>query len=213
MTKTLGVLLSLGLAACAGQAEVRYSGPAARPDLVTMDSDPSVMVVANADEPVFYSENTYWLYRDQHWYRSHSHRGGWARVDHPPEHVQRIQQPANYIHFRGETRAAHNERARLAEPSRPTAAEEVAPRRDRPDDPLGPRHEPNPQGPGQPYSNPLPPHQVPPVPDPDRVNGDPARAPQTPGMRNRGADQRPAADRDDRRDRGPAPDAPPAPIR
>jgi hypothetical protein len=122
MTKTLAFLLTASLAACAGQAEVRYTGSASTPELVAMDADPSVMVVANADEPLFYSENTYWLYRDNHWYRSSSHRGGWARADSPPEHIRRIERPQTYVHFR-----------RSAEPPRTTfnQREQVAPSPDR----------------------------------------------------------------------------------
>ena len=221
--KTLGLLLSFCLAACAGQADVRYSGTVATPELVALDSDPSVMVVANSDEPVFFSENVYWLYRDNHWYRSHSHRSGWARVDTPPDHLRRIERPVAYVHFRGEAqRTTANEPSRAVEPARPPVraqpgspmpAEDVAPTRDaRPDAPAVPHHEPNPQGPSQPYANPLPPHQVPPVPN-DGITPDADRPPATPGMRNRSTDQRPATDREDRRDRGPAPDQPPPPTR
>jgi len=222
MTKTLGFILSACLAACAGQADVHYSGTVSTPELVEMDGDPSVMVVANSDEPVFYSENTYWLYRDHRWFQSHSHRGGWARIDAPPEHITRIQQPTAFVHYRrdaGAPRTTLNERARPAEPPRTqdrarpdpaTPAQDVAPRHDAP---LGPTHEPNSQGPSQPYGNPLPPHQVPPPPDATDgrdhpIAPDPDRAPASPGMRNRASDQRPAADRDDHRDRGPDRDKP-----
>lgn len=101
MIRTLAFVLSASLAACAGgQAEVHYTGEVTTPELVTMESDPSVMIVANADEPVFYSENTYYLYRDQRWFRSSSHRGGWARVETPPEHIRRIERPTAYVHVR-----------------------------------------------------------------------------------------------------------------
>lgn len=209
MTRTLGLLLTAGLAACGGPHDVRYSNGATRPELVTMDSDASVMVVANADEPLFYSENTYWLYRDQRWYRSAHPRGGWKRVATPPsEHIRRIERPEAYVHYRGATAAqmTQNEPGRAVartpvreDASAPMPAEQVAPRRsERPDAPAAPVQEPNPQGPSQPYGNPLPPHQVPPVPDATDgrerpIAPDPARAPVTPGQRNRGADQRPAA--------------------
>jgi hypothetical protein len=100
MIRTLAIILSASLAACAAQAEVRYSGNASSPELITMESDPSVMVVANSEEPVFYSENTYWLYRDHRWYRSSSHRGGWHEADTLPEHVRRIDRPTRYVHVR-----------------------------------------------------------------------------------------------------------------
>lgn len=223
MTRTLGLLLTACLAACGGPHDVRYSAGGSRPELVTMDSDPSVMVVANADEPVFFSENTYWLYRDRSWYRSSHHRDGWTRVDTPPsEHIRRIERPEAYVHFRGATQTTQNEPGRAVEraptPVRedanaPMPAEQVAPRRDeRPD--AAPAREPNPQGPSQPYGNPLPPHQVPPVPDAsDRrelpIPPDASRPPVTPGQRNRAADQRPATAGDV--SRGPAVDQPPPP--
>src|SRR6185436_9008156 len=151
-------------------------------EMVALDTDPSVMVIANADEPVFYSENTYWLFRDDHWYRSSSHRSGWVRVDQPPEHLRRIDRPSAYVHFRRDTnapRATYNERDRRAEPARPEPREPARtqprdpseapipdqlqrPTEPRPDAPRGHTREPNPQGPTQPYANPRPPQQVPP---------------------------------------------------
>jgi hypothetical protein len=176
MTKTLAFLLSASLAACAGQAEVRYSSGATDPELVAMDTDPSVMVVANADEPVFYSDSSYWLFRDNLWYRSGSSRGGWARVDQPPEHVRLIERPQAYVHFRhnpNAPRTTSNEGERSVAPARPELRE-PQPRRDQ--TPPGPTREPNSQGPEQPYANPRPPQQVPPEsgprerPDPDRAS-------------------------------------------
>lgn len=178
MTKTLAFLLSASLAACAGTAEVRYSSGVTDPELVAMDTDPDVMVVANADEPVFFSDNSYWLFRDNLWYRSGSHRGGWVRADQPPEHVRRIERPAAYVHFRHNAnapRTTSNERDRAVAPVRPELRE-PEPRRDQPGP--GREREPNPQSPEQPYANPRPPQQVPPEsgprerPDPDRRDRD-----------------------------------------
>jgi hypothetical protein len=215
--KTLALLLSASLAAaCAGEAAVRYSGDATTPDLVAIDIDPSVMVVANADEPIFYTENTYYLYRNDRWYRSASHRSGWKRIETPPERLSRIEQPRTYVHYRPEAntpRTTLNQRDQVA----PTPDD-----RNQPDRQSDPPREPNPQGPAQPYANPLPPQQVPPTPDPnptlegpssphkpdqippmnperrDRPSSqlapDPDRAPTSPGMENKAPDQRPEAD-------------------
>jgi hypothetical protein len=194
MTKTLAFLLTASFAACAGQAEVRYSSGATDPELVAMDTDASVMVVANADEPVFYLDNSYWLYRDNYWYRSGSHRGGWARVDQPPEHVRRIDRPEAYVHFRHKPNAPHttyNDRDRAAAPARPEIRDPE--RRDQ--TPPGPAHERNPQGPEQPYANPRPPQQVPPesgprqLPDPQNVP-DPDRSDRRDDRRNNDRDHR-----------------------
>jgi hypothetical protein len=174
MTRTLAFILTASLAACAGEAEVRYSGNAAAPELVTLDTDASVQVVANADEPIFFSENTYYLYRDDHWYRSRSHRTGWKRIDSPPDHISRIERPMAYIHFRhgGDAqRTTLNQTGQAPQP--PENAEPVQPLQQpaQPAQPLPPPSNqpptpPNPQGPNQPYANPPPPQQLPPTPDP-----------------------------------------------
>ena len=210
MMKTIALLLSASLAACAGEAAVHYSGDSSTPELVAIDNDPSVMVVANADEPIFYTENTYYLYRNDRWYRSGSHRGGWKRVDTPPDHVRRIDKPLAYVHYRHDPntpRTTFNQRD-----------QQLAPRpddRDQPDrQPDAPPREPNPQGPAQPYANPLPPQQVPPVPDanpplegprnphkPDQV------PPVTPDRRDRPNNQlAPEPDRDDKKSDDKRPD-------
>jgi len=237
MTKTLGFILAASLAACTGQAEVRYSGNAANPELVELDGDPSVMVVANSEEPVFYSEDTYWLFRDRQWYRSSSSRGGWAHVDQPPEHVRRIDRPAAYVHYR---HAATAPRTTLNQ--RPEPAPQRSPEPGRPDRPLRPeqaeRLDRDPardpvREPGQDPAAPgvMPADRVAPPgrPDPNRPEPNrpepsvrapavpaqlPARQVPTPSAEQRDRperqiapdrepvrtnDQRPAADRDDRR--------------
>ena len=158
MMKTLALLLSASLAACAGEAAVHYSGDSTTPELVAIEADPSVQVVANADEPIFYTENTYYLYRKDHWYRSSSHRGDWKRIDDPPEHIRRIDQPLVYVHYRRDPNAPRTTFNQRDQPqpdirNQPDRAPETPPR------------EPNPQGPTQPYANPQPPQQVPPSPD------------------------------------------------
>jgi len=137
-TKTLAFLLSASLAACAGQAEVRYAGNASNPDLVELAGDPSVMVVANSEEPVFYSENTYWLYRDQQWYRSTSYRRGWSRVEHPADHVRRISQPTAFVHYRNDagSRTTLNQRQPAAPPRPPERPDGARESRDPIDRPL-----------------------------------------------------------------------------
>jgi hypothetical protein len=174
MTKTLAFILMVALAACRGEAEVRYSGDATTPTLVALDIDPSIQVVTNADEPIFYLESSYWLYRDNHWFRSSSHRSGWKRIDMPPEPLRRIDQPLAYVHYRpGSTaqRTTLNQSDQppqpQAEPDRAAPSEPTPPDR-APGDPMrDPMREPNSQGPSQPVPNPPPPQQVPPSPDSD----------------------------------------------
>lgn len=202
MTKTLAFLLSASLAACAGgEAEVHYSGNATAPELVVLDSDSSVQVVANADEPIFYTENTYWLYRDNHWFRSRSHRGGWARVDTPPEHIRRIERPVAYVHFRGSPdRTTYNQRPEPVQ--RTPSPEPVTPAPYA--NPLPPQQLPPNADPNRPMRpmRPMPPDQVPPAaPDRDRpdhqIAPDPDRATTSPGQDGRAGDQRPATKGDD----------------
>jgi hypothetical protein len=198
MIKTLAFILSASLAAaCAGQAEVRYSGNASVPELVAMEGDTSVMVVANSDEPLFYVDNTYWLYRDDAWFRSSSHRKGWVKVDSPPDRIRRIDRPHAYVHLRhtpDAQRTTLNQRnqtdpQRSEDSAEPTDREQLGPdRTSGPDQPSGPdqtpglqpnqprpmtdpardpMRDPSSQGPNQPYPNPPPPNQVPPSPDSD----------------------------------------------
>ena len=100
MPHTLAYFLTAVLAtACAVQPEVHYSSSADRPELVTLDHEPSVRVVVNADEPIFFTDSTFWLYRHDTWWRSSSFRIGWVRADAPPERVTRISQPSQYVHY------------------------------------------------------------------------------------------------------------------
>jgi hypothetical protein len=88
-----------------GQATVTASGDAyagdgyaASPDLVTVS--PGVQVVADYDEPVFYSDGFYWRYYDGGWYRSSNYASGWFFVSAPPIVIARIDRPYAYAHYR-----------------------------------------------------------------------------------------------------------------
>ena len=60
------------------------------PELVMIS--PGVQVFADADEPLFYSDGSYWLYRDGYWLRSNDYRRGFVRVDlsYVPQRVRGI---------------------------------------------------------------------------------------------------------------------------
>jgi hypothetical protein len=77
------------------------------PDLVAVS--PGVQVIADADEPLFYADGYYWLYRDNTWMRSDNYRGGFARIDVNivPQGVRAIQQPQTYAHYRRNTGRAY----------------------------------------------------------------------------------------------------------
>lgn len=107
VSKLLPCLLIAALAtACAPQPEVHYSGDASRPQLATLASDPEVRVVVNSDEPIFFTSYTFWLYRNDTWWQSSSHRTGWVRANLPPERVTRISQPSRYVHYQPTTTGA-----------------------------------------------------------------------------------------------------------
>ena len=77
-----------------------YSGDAyvASPDLVSVS--PGVQVVADYDEPVFFTDGFYWRYYDNGWYRSNNYAAGWSYYDRPPVAVLRIDRPYAYAHYR-----------------------------------------------------------------------------------------------------------------
>jgi hypothetical protein len=150
----VGVMLA---AACAGTADVQYAGDVrvSSPELIPIDRD--VHVLADADEPVFYTDNSYWLYRNQRWYRSDSHVGRWTYVEDVPRPLRRIErEPQAYVHYRRQRTEA----------------------RARPEVPYAP------PPPTQPYPNPPPPHQVPPVmPDEPGTQDDRSQPPPYPQPR------------------------------
>lgn len=83
-TTLLSISLALALLPAAGQAQVRASAgiqidlPLVLPPLVVIQ--PGVQVVEDFDREVFFTDGFYWVRHDNGWYRSRSHRGGWALV-------------------------------------------------------------------------------------------------------------------------------------
>jgi hypothetical protein len=124
-----GTLLTVALSAAAlggcyttGSVGYRatYTAPSAdvyvsTPDLVTVS--PGVQVVADYDEPVFYTDGFYWRYYDGGWYRSNNYATGWFYVDRPPVTVLRIDRPHRYVHYRPNGYVVRN-RARYRPPER-----------------------------------------------------------------------------------------------
>ena len=91
------VLLGAG---CAGTV---YSGSATAtvyadmPDMIYIG--PGIQVIADYDEPVFYTDGYYWRYYDNTWYRSHTYTGGWIYAS-PPRPLLRIDRPHQYVRYR-----------------------------------------------------------------------------------------------------------------
>src|SRR3954467_6949281 len=78
------------------------------PDLVTVS--PGVQVIADYDEPIFYSDGYYWRNYGGGWYRSSYYTGGWVYA-RPPAAVMRIDRAYAYAHsrpagWRGQPRTA-----------------------------------------------------------------------------------------------------------
>lgn len=71
---------------------------ATTPDLVTVS--PGVQVVADYDEPVFYTDGFYWRFDNGLWYRSSNYATGWYYWSSPPVAVLRIDRPYAYRHYR-----------------------------------------------------------------------------------------------------------------
>lgn len=117
-------VVAASLAGCAPTGDVEYAGEVhvTSPELVTIS--PGVQVVADADEPLFYSDGMYWLYRDNGWYRSDSYRGGFARVEYSylPQRIRVIEQPQAYVQYRrhGEGRYARDRQMQTRSQQSPT---------------------------------------------------------------------------------------------
>ncbi len=104
-------LLGVG---CTGTGEVEYSGSVETPDLV--DAGDGVQVVADYDEPVFFSDGFYWRHNDDGWYRSNNYAGGFVHIDAPPARVGRINQPERFTHYKPTNYTAHHRATKRPEP-------------------------------------------------------------------------------------------------
>lgn len=94
-----------------GSTDVYVSSP----DLVEVS--PGVQVVADYDEPVFYTDGFYWRYSNDGWYRSNNYATGWYYYERPPVAVLQINRPYAYAHYRPQGYVARSRgRYRPAEP-------------------------------------------------------------------------------------------------
>lgn len=97
------VLLVALSGGCTGSGQFAYTGQATTPELVVIRH--GVQVIADLDEPIFYSGYYYWRHEGGFWYRSTSHTRGWVRVEDAPVEIRTIERPSVYIHYHGEARA------------------------------------------------------------------------------------------------------------
>jgi hypothetical protein len=93
------ILLSLALAAGCVTTEYRstIAAKVPTPDLVAVA--PGVQIIANYDEPILFSEGSYWWLVDGGWYRSTSYLSGWVYIATPPVAVVRIHEPHHYRYY------------------------------------------------------------------------------------------------------------------
>ena len=87
------VFFAVGLGGCAATV----SGEAYGPELAYVA--PGVQVIADYNEPIFYSDGYYWRSSGNAWYRSPYYTGGWVYASPPPA-VLRIDRPYAYAHYR-----------------------------------------------------------------------------------------------------------------
>ena len=95
-----GLLFGAGCYAGTGTyATASYGGPVGYydPDLAYVG--PGVQVVAGYDQPVFYSDNFYWRYDNNRWFRSSYYDRGWSYAT-PPRAVLSIDRPYRYRNYR-----------------------------------------------------------------------------------------------------------------
>jgi len=95
------LVTATSLAGCAGTVTSDGTVVAAGsydPDLVYVS--PGVSVVADYDEPVFYTDKFYWRFYGGHWYRSDAYNRGWRTFDAPPATITSIERPYTYRHYR-----------------------------------------------------------------------------------------------------------------
>jgi hypothetical protein len=137
-------LVAAGACASELSGDVRVTSP----ELVAVS--PSIQVVADADEPLFYADGFYWLYRDHTWYRSDQDRSGFARIDPNmiPGDLRSIQQPQVYAHYRRNQGRIYARGPQMQQREQPRP-QGTQPQQQRPTEPL-----------------PSSPEQKPPVPNP-----------------------------------------------
>jgi hypothetical protein len=87
------------VAGCLHSRPVEYTGTVRVTSPALVSINPDVKVVADADEPLFFSRGAYWLFHDGRWYRSDRIGNSWIQIATPPVPVVQIDQPYAYTRF------------------------------------------------------------------------------------------------------------------
>jgi hypothetical protein len=96
-----GALVTGGCGAGTGTYSVSSGGYVTSPDLAYVS--PGVYVVADYNEPIFYTNNAYWRYNNGRWFSSSRYDGGW-RYRTAPRALRSIDRPHAYVRYRPSTR-------------------------------------------------------------------------------------------------------------
>ena len=106
-TRFVSLLICAALAGCAGETHYRgtVAVSASTPDMVYVA--PGVSVIADYDEPIFYSNGYYWYNHEGVWFRSSYYTGGWTAEYNPPSALIRIERPYAYVHYRPHNYVSH----------------------------------------------------------------------------------------------------------
>jgi hypothetical protein len=101
-TLALALAALIGLPALARaetSVDIHIGLPVVLPRLVVVS--PGVQVVPEVDEEVFFTDGYYWVRRDDLWYRSRVHTGGWVvvRGRAVPARLVKIP-PGHYKHWK-----------------------------------------------------------------------------------------------------------------
>ncbi len=96
LTAVAAVVLAAGCLGTVGYS-ASVSSEGYGPDLVY--AAPGVQVIADYDEPVFFTDNLYWRFDGARWYRSSYYNRGWVYAA-PPAAVLRIGRPHDFVHYR-----------------------------------------------------------------------------------------------------------------
>jgi len=81
------------------EPDAQYPGEPDDGSADLVEISPGVEVIADYDEPIFFVDDFYWVFRGGFWYRSGWYGGGWARAE-PPDRVRGIANPGSYAHYR-----------------------------------------------------------------------------------------------------------------
>lgn len=101
MTKLiLSAVLAAGLGACAGGGYDYDVNAAVSTNGDMVEVSPGVYAIEGYDQPLFYANNSYWLYSNGGWYASPRYDGGWRFEARPPRMILGIHQPYAWAHRR-----------------------------------------------------------------------------------------------------------------